>query len=930
LAFWWWVCCGVAPFAHGDWTEERTALDRQGVHHAGFVLRVEDYLGEPVETEVSIHATAPGWGGPRSRLAATRTDATGTVRFDGISSRHPLVAFVAGSDDLRPRQLALPGVSNGVVDLGVATLERNFIVTGVLYQNDALGRARPMEHARVALRTRGMKTARHGPLPGEYRAGDSDPRDGVFRLANFDPGSLEIYISWYSRTHSRSLRYAVPFEFDPNRRHRHFLLTLPREDAPDQTVVVEEGSWPAGVPSESDEERGTPHRVEGRIAVNGRPLAGLPIRGGFSTTTDADGRFVADRKSASGELVVLTPSGDVRILSEDAARSRREWRESLERGEFDYTDQIMADLLAERVPPTHGVALDRPFEVTLEVLGRLTVRVEGESADRITTSWLHHGEWIPTSLDQLGLVLGRREEQTFVRAVVPGRLTRLVAYPPREAEVRFDFSADEPHGLLVVDDGEPVAGATVEVVESPTTLAAGLRAVDDRSTVLLNRVSTDADGRIELLGDPDAVYVAYVYAGGFEPRRVRLLPGVVSLAELAGRTVEVRFEGLRPDELLRVKVAGRDGLAAAHRAHADGGAPFTLPLAPGTYDVTVQQGPGIVRGNTIRVPGQPPVVDLAVDARPILAVRFPDLPGSIKWQLSASRTTPAGSAHGAVAASYRTTLVTGEPPARTERDDGLVFLRLPGTGRWQVYASSRGVPHSFFTEVDLVPGERRVLEMPNLDATLEGSMTYRLDPGDHIAQHHGVASPRMILLAAGGAGSGWNMVLDMPESDDDVGDSDSAGRRRFEITRLPAGDYGLFHHLTEYRYRGDRPIWGGTEVTLHSGRTTTVAGLDAADPGTLLVEVVDAQGRPVHGGMLRIRDRMHEAWAAFTDIPTTAAGAPDPIPLPPAARLTGEPVAFRPVRAGPLELVLDDPAGTAKYYLREVEPGTTLRLVLDP
>ena len=247
-----------------------------------------------------------------------------------------------------------------------------------------------------------------------------------------------------------------------------------------------------------------------------------------------------------------------------------------------------------------------------------------------------------------------------------------------------------------------------------------------------------------------------------------------------------------------------------------------------------------------------------------------------------------------------------------------------------MHAHSTGTVHSFFTEVELASAEQRVLEMPSLDATLEGTMTYHLPRSDRIAGHHGVASPRMILVAADGAASGWNVILSMPQSDGGESvDGEGGGRRRFTIPRLPAGDYHLFHHLNEYRYRGDRPIWGGLEVSLLAGETTTIAGLDIADLGTLSVQVVDAEGRPVHAKLLRIRDRMHEAWAAFTDLPTTGAGAADPIPLPPTARLVGEPVTFQPVRAGWLELVLDEPAGPAKHYLRRVEPGTTLRLVED-
>ena len=118
-------------------------------------------------------------------------------------------------------------------------------------------------------------------------------------------------------------------------------------------------------------------------------------------------------------------------------------------------------------------------------------------------------------------------------------------------------------------------------------------------------------------------------------------------------------------------------------------------------------------------------------------------------------------------------------------------------------------------------------------------------------------------------------------------------------------------------------------VTLVAGAKTRVAGLGSNQPGRLIVEVVDADGQSVRNRILRVRDRMYKEWTAPGRIIITS-GPVEPIPLPPAVRLAGAPVILEPIRAGWLELIVDDPAGDARYYLRKVEPGTTLRLVVDP
>ena len=106
-----------------------------------------------------------------------------------------------------------------------------------------------------------------------------------------------------------------------------------------------------------------------------------------------------------------------------------------------------------------------------------------------------------------------------------------------------------------------------------------------------------------------------------------------------------------------------------------------------------------------------------------------------------------------------------------------------------------------------------------------------------------------------------------------------------------------------------------------------VEGLGADETAALVVDAVDAQGQSIRDRVLRIRDRMHKDWTPAWKVVYTS-GTAHHTPLPPAVRLSGEPVVLDSIRAGWLELVVDDPAGDARHYLRKVEPGKTLRLVV--
>ena len=888
------VALGACATVTGaDWVERRTAHDRPGTYNGGLVMRVLDHEGAPVPTSVSVSG--------RHNTVVSETDADGRAELRGIFTRHGLAVGVGGTDDLRPHHRRVRGVSNGVVDLGVARLERNFSVTGVLFQKDIDGVLQARSE-RATVQLRGPWTRQPGGGSSNVRAHDGDWREGVFRIEDFDiEPDLIIHIDWWSDERDDLIVHKVPFRVDPARPHRHLLVTLPREDADDQSVEVRESGWPDEVPEEPPMLRFT-----GRLVTSGgQPLVGLPVRGAEETVyTDEDGRVELQAPYMIDDLTIPTPSGDLYVSSTP-------WFGGVELDSLPSHYNVDADTL----PPRSVVDFGAPFEAQFESPRRLRLDVRGEREDRIDYHWLDWHDWRPTSADLLGRVLGKSEEQTLVRARVPGRIDRFVPYPPHSSRVVFDFRNDEPHGVVVVAKEKPVAAATVEILDIATPLTLPLRREDPRSPILLRREVTDSQGRLSLLGDPDGLYVAYVYARGYEPARVRLSAGVDTRVELVARDVDVRFRGLLAGELLRVKIAASESPVAVVRGVDE---PVVVRLAPGTYDATVEDVSGeIVSGTTFTVADAPNVVDLLEDRRSEVVLHLPGRGESSRWFAGATRRTLPHQIVGIerFLREWRD-YGDGKRPAQVEWFGGATrVLRFPGTGRWNVHVGQSRT-QSYFIELDLVAGDVRELRLPPLDSSLEGTMTYEPDLDDRLVDYHWVDGPRMALLSMNGTTAGWNVIYNLPRPDEERGRKPNT----FALTDLPAGNYRLFHHLA------DRQGWGGREVTLIAGAKTRLEGLGSLEPGRLVVEVVDAEGQRIRNRILRIRDRMVKEWTAPGRIIITSGRGP-PVPLPPAVRLKGEPVTFESIRPGWLELVVDDPAGDARHYLRKVEPGKTLRLV---
>ena len=889
-----------------DWVEPRAALDRDGFYYAGFNLRVTDEQGRPVEATVSVCRMGHGCGSTNGRLATTTTDESGRAAFRDVSSPDSVFVFVKPSIRLRPQYLPLEGVTNGIAELGTLRLKRNVVITGTVKRTTVGGAPTAVDEGWVSLYAVGNGA----------RLRYASVRDGWFRLDDFDVEPMEIEFEDYDW---KTPDYRVPLPIDPDRDRQHFeLLVEPHAGGGGLLTVESSDVAPERAPVAAEVPT---HRIDLRLVdTEGEPIRGAPVsvagtpRAG-PAVTDADGRFSMDTVGDPERLYISGPWGIVSIGVESPTDP-----------ELDHPVDVVADLIGQS-------------EIEIPVLRRVELEVSGIDPEDLAYSFRKFtGPWQTVDQTLLERVLDDVPYQSLLRVDAPGRLPRFTAYPPHGPLV-LDFTEDRQHALAVVDKDGPIAGATVDLIEVATPYLDRVAVNDPQSDIVLASMSTDADGRLARSGNPRALYVAYVYADGYDPARVLLQAGFETRVELVKRTVGVDFTGLSVGELLRVKVAGQDSLVALQRV-ADTSR-IVVSLAPGTFDVSVENTDSVVeRGTTFVVDGGPRVVDTSVDRRPELLLRLPELPvvpeiyrseeetaaatpPVDRWTVWASRRTPPGRPVGAFAVTvFGGAPANGSPvvvDALQEPGETLArVLRFSGSGRWLVYlaAERRSLRHLYFVEVELAAGEKRELALPPLDASLEGSMAYE---GDLEFHHHGVAGPRIMLIRAAGADTGWNVVNHLPERLAREG----AERDRFVMNDLPAGDYHLFHHL------GDGSAWGGIEVFLRGGGTTRIPRLGSDLPSSWTVDVVDSEGRPIRDQVLRVRDRMHEAWEAYSEIPTTGRYAADAPPIPPAARLDGEPVSFESIRPGWLELVLDDPDGPARHYLRKADPGSTFTLVVD-
>ena len=298
--------CTVAVAA--DWVEPRTALDRAGVYHAGFDLRVADKQGRPVAATVAVCQTGQRCDNTNGRLAMAMTDERGQVAFRDLSSSRSLQIFVESPEQLRPRYLQFEELTNANANLGTLRLKLNRVITGTVRQVTHRG-APPtvMQSGRVTL---------WGVDELMWLGTTVVDRDGWFRLADFDiEPDMEIEFNDHS---SRTLR--APLGIDPERSRYHFDLVADRVAGIDGLLrVVEsrdvppEHARPTPVATEA-----TPHRIDLRlVATDGMPITGATVSvvgvQGAESVTDAQGRLSMTTEDAPEVLFLHGPWGIVSI-----------------------------------------------------------------------------------------------------------------------------------------------------------------------------------------------------------------------------------------------------------------------------------------------------------------------------------------------------------------------------------------------------------------------------------------------------------------------------------------------------------------------------------------------------------------------------------------------------------------------------------------
>lgn len=892
--------------------EPATAHPAHGAAHATLEFVLVDPGGAPVaDTAVALLGRASGWGGGDSLVARVRSAADGHVRFANVSvADQPLLA-IGPPGHLRPELIAVDLASFGTTDLGRVALRANALVCGTVERVGLDGQRVALEGGYVRL-----VSADAGRRVRAFHALDAS---GAFVLDDFDTdGSLVLEVRHESGGHAA--HGTAPFEIEAGSSRRLELRLGPR-DGDERDPLVLRARDVEGEPCTRS--RAT---YEGRVSLpDGSPAAGLRLALAGPLIFDrAEEEAAWDVTGADGGFHLSTgPTRVDRLLVTTPASSFFAFLGAPE-------PQRAGSVDARYVLPRAG-----PYELALTEVARIEPELLGVDAASVRWSTRAGAGWEPCPPGTQFRTFAAHTYGSLWRAEADGRLPRVASWwaeatPP--VRPRFDFRGDVPWTLRVVSAGKPLVGARLDVAWLTEDLAPRAKTgFWYPREIPLASLATDGEGRVELLGDPDAILRVSASAPGCEPRVAAWRAGTELVLELAPRMQRVVLEGVSPGERVRVKHAGAERATAVLAQAAD--AELALVLAAGDYDASVLARDGAVLRGTSFVAGAAPGgalvgnlhVDLGKDLRPRVVLELPPLPpphhaaehdaepdGWVAW---ATRRTPEGATAGAAAIS-RAGRESAEEPGWTEEraPGGGPALRLSGSGRWQVHlAATRGrIDYVLSREVDARPGETLALALPALDATLEGSMSgFDADIG---ISFHGVAGPRLFLLARSPqeGGNGWNVVVGLPQRVE-------PRAPRFRVAPLPAGRYDAFHHLA----RG--PRWGGVPVELVSGAVATLADFSESSLEALRVEVVDARGAAVTGAALRVRDRMHEAWSAFRRLPTTGVYADEPLPEPPSLRLTGEPVEL-PVVEGRLELVVERDDGARFHYDCFAERGARLRL----
>jgi protocatechuate 3,4-dioxygenase beta subunit len=508
-------------------------------------------------------------------------------------------------------------------------------------------------------------------------------------------------------------------------------------------------------------------------------------------------------------------------------------------------------------------------------------------------------------------------DRVEVWASAPGHLPRPRVLPGGS----WGFAEDRERSLRVVDGaGAPVAGARVDVC----------RAGEPLEEWTMATLRTGDDGALAVQAPADE-YVVYVYADGFAPARARWRTEGAPEIALARCTARLEIGPGGAGSAVYVRRAGT--FASCAKLYPQGDA-MSVDLVPGDYEVSRYGARGLEGAVAVHLGSAAAIAMPAADERPDLVVTVAKAAAGDGCWAYAGRSGVGGmiskwaihSQLGGPMPRHEIVATVEELTNGPDADGARRFrVRPPTSGRYTLLLGNGASRVRFFREAVFGFGRTYAIELPAATETLKGTVAkYPESWTEDFAHDHGVVGPRLCLEPLGSTPFGVLVALPEPAE--------------FRIESLLPGTFALHHHLyaTGLRWSAEG-TWGGRSVALGGAASGEAAGERSLATGNLArgpdaeltVQVRDRAGRPATG-RLSIRDRMFECWADDLRQNTTLDEACDPIPTPPSAELADGKATLSHVRAGRLAFVLQRDDGSCVHFARDVEPGKTLEVVLDP
>ncbi|MBK8978044.1 MAG: sigma-70 family RNA polymerase sigma factor [Planctomycetes bacterium] len=501
---------------------------------------------------------------PATLVAFSADDLRSDSRGDDLAALAVRAPLQAATTEASPADADAPSAARPTLDLRGSVLEPG---------------GRPLGGARVELRL--------APLPGRDAGGGRRRDGGADGARTPDQRATERRVPDVAITDAAGRFRFVGPAFPETAvglvvTHPRFATTVVDTSWHFREGVLELGAVVA------DPGRDLVGRVEdaGGVAVGGATVelgaeraepAGAPSLAVGRATSDPDGRFVLPRAPArlALHLTALRPGGrpapEVALppgAAPDWLRLVLETEVEL-RGRFvDASGAPLPDRPVAFVASSERSALQRAARSTSDADGTFVLRAAPSTAGTLLAL-------DPTS----GLVA--TADGVMPAATDPGA-------PP--VELRLPAPRSVAGRVLAADTGQPLAGATVDVLGAPRQGAAGeLRG---------RAATTDVDGRFRIDGLPAARIALRATAPGRPPSA----PLLIDLSR-GDAAAPAEFE-LAPGADLRVRVLTAEGApVAAARVRVLGGAP-SVPVA-GRPDGPADAGAGGRPGHRGRLPRGP-------------------------------------------------------------------------------------------------------------------------------------------------------------------------------------------------------------------------------------------------------------------------------------------------------------------------------------